>query len=481
MAAVILMAAATHASAQWTWIRGSKLRDLNGKYGTRGTPSPLNDPGARLSSVSWTDASGNLWLFGGDGYSTIASTGLLNDLWKYDPVIDTWTWMGVDNTRNLNGVYGTRGSPATTNKPGSRSQAISWTDAAGRLWLFGGYGYPASGPAGFLNDLWRYDPSTGQWTWVAGSQTINQTGSYGTQGTPSTSNIPAARRGSSAWKDAAGNLWLVAGEGYPASGAQGYLNDLWRFNPNTLEWTWMGGSSLRDQNGTYGTKGSAAPANHPGARSGATSWTDATGRIWIFGGYGFPETGALGYLSDLWRYDPATNQWAWMQGPKVRNTNGVYGAQGAPSPTNTPGARNNAASVTDASGKLWLFGGEGYPETGSIGDLNDLWRYDPSTGLWTSMFGRKTRNENGVYGTQKVAGPSNTPGARTSPAFWDDGAGRLWLFGGYGLPETGAIGRLNDLWAIYSNSLNLFFRDADADGFGDPNTGILSASAPPGT
>ncbi|NDC79076.1 MAG: hypothetical protein EBZ67_14580, partial [Chitinophagia bacterium] len=282
--AVMLLAIATHTSAQWTWIRGSKLRDQLGVYGTKGTPSLLNDPGARQGPVSWTDASGKLWLFGGDGYSTLSSTGLLNDLWKYDPVTDSWTWMSGDNTRNINGVYGTRGVASASNKPGSRSDAIAWTDASGMLWMFGGYGYPASGPAGYLNDLWRFDPFTNQWTWVGGSDGVNQNGNYGTKGTPSTGNIPGSRRASMAWRDASGTLWLFGGEGYAASSAQGYLNDIWRLDPATLAWTWMGGSNLRDQNGVYGTQGTPAAANAPGARSGSISWKDGSGRIWIFGG-----------------------------------------------------------------------------------------------------------------------------------------------------------------------------------------------------
>ena len=48
----------------------------------------------------------------------------------------------------------------------------------GNFWLFGGYGYYKS-PSEFLNDLRRYDPATGEWTWMAGSDTVGQTGIYG--------------------------------------------------------------------------------------------------------------------------------------------------------------------------------------------------------------------------------------------------------------------------------------------------------------
>ena len=69
-------------------------------------------PGSRYGGIGWTDASGNLWLFGGDGYDSAATfqtpfQGWLNDLWKYDPSMGNWTWEGGSNLENASGVYGT--------------------------------------------------------------------------------------------------------------------------------------------------------------------------------------------------------------------------------------------------------------------------------------------------------------------------------------------------------------------------------------
>src|SRR3990172_1200854 len=65
-----------------------------------------------------------------------------------------WTWMKGANTTNQNGTYGAQGVPDPANTPGARNRAVSWTDGAGALWLFGGVGYPASGgAASYLNDL----------------------------------------------------------------------------------------------------------------------------------------------------------------------------------------------------------------------------------------------------------------------------------------------------------------------------------------
>lgn len=56
-------------SGQWIWESGASAADQPGTYGTRGLASAVGVPGARGNSVEWTDALGNLWLFGGAGAS----------------------------------------------------------------------------------------------------------------------------------------------------------------------------------------------------------------------------------------------------------------------------------------------------------------------------------------------------------------------------------------------------------------------------
>src|ERR1035438_9509002 len=45
------------------------------------------------------------------------------------------------------------------------------------------------------------------------------------------------------------------------------------------EWTWMNGTNIDNQYGTYGTQGIAATTNVPGSRYGAVSWTDGAGNL----------------------------------------------------------------------------------------------------------------------------------------------------------------------------------------------------------
>src|SRR5881394_1053083 len=91
---------------------------------------------------------------------------------------------------------------------------------------------------------------------VSGSGSLNAPGSYGTQGVASATNIPGARWGANAWVDASGNFWIFGGLGFDSTATNGLLNDLWKFNPTTLQWTWMGPSSsnVANQNGAYGTQ-----------------------------------------------------------------------------------------------------------------------------------------------------------------------------------------------------------------------------------
>lgn len=285
------------ASNQWIWVKGDNTIDQIGVYGIKGVANAANKPGARYGSCTWTDTNGNLWLFGGYGYDS-SSTRILNDLWKYNPATNQWTWVKGDNTLEQVGVYGTKGVANATSKPGDRYLSTSWLDENNNLWLFGGYGYDETN-AGNLNDLWKYNPSTNQWTWVSGDKIIDQHGTYGTQGVPNSNNKPGARYVSSSWTDPNGELWLFGGYGHDATNS-GYLNDLWKYSPVTNIWTWAKGDNTVDRVGVYGTQGLPHISNKSGARTGSVSWTDGTGNLWLFGGYGF-DGSTSGILNDLWK------------------------------------------------------------------------------------------------------------------------------------------------------------------------------------
>ena len=108
--------------------------------------------------------------------------------------------------------------------------------------------------------------STYGWSWEAGSDTVGQSGIYGTKGAASAANRPGARGYHHVFYEPSGTLWLFGGHGFDSTGATDELNDLWKYNTASHEWTWVSGSNLASGLGTYGVRGTAAPANVPGAR-----------------------------------------------------------------------------------------------------------------------------------------------------------------------------------------------------------------------
>lgn len=259
-------------------------------YGVQGIPSPSNVPPGRGESVcAWTDSKNNLWLFGGQA--------LLNDLWKYDIAVNQWTWMSGDNTINQNPVYGAKGTPNATNKPGSRWQYLHWIDNNDNLWLLGAFGRGTAGTTGYQNDMWRYDPGTNLWTWEAGTNSVYTGGAIYTY-TPGTlcveaaSNVPAPAETNEAraqWTDSCGNFWFFGS----------YQGRVWKFRPSTKRFTLM--SSKPNNNPVRGVMGVPAAANTPGNYDSGVPFQNNEG-FWFWYGEGAFVSNSK--YNDLWLYIP---------------------------------------------------------------------------------------------------------------------------------------------------------------------------------
>ncbi len=414
---------------QWTWINGSSVHGDAGNFGVQGVPGATNEPPALYETCEWTDLNGNFWMYGGADERLGPAH---NDLWEYNPITNMWTWMNGTNTPGDLGNYGVRGVPSTSNRPPCRGWgAESWVDLNGNLWMFGGVVLGVSG----YNDLWMYNITNNIWTWMNGTNTPGDLGNYGTQGVPNITNNPPSRCEAAArWIDNNGDLWLWGG-GTSALGAA--LNDLWRYNIATNTWTWMKGSNTTGQPGTYGTMGTENAANTPGNRWVHSSWKDNIGNFWLFGGYVDITT----TQNDLWRYNPITNNWTWMNGSSTGNTSGVYGTKCVTNATNNPGGRFESRSTwVDNNGNLWMFGGI----IGSIsGRMNDLWMYCVGSNQWTWEGGDNTSSPVGNWGVKDISSPTNRPSGRQGSVGWTDHKGNLFVFGGLSDP---GITIYNDLW-----------------------------------
>jgi len=339
----------------------------------------------------------------------------------------------------------------------------------GGLWLFGGKGIDANALVDELNDLWKFNPSLGtygEWTWMGRRQNtllqhewISHPGTYGTLERLPPETFPVAarvlRHGPTAMA-ISGSLGAMA---TMPSGNEGYLNDHWEFNPSLGtygEWAWIGRKQqISDVNwcpncgydGVYGTLGSPATGNTPGGRGEATSWTDSSGHLWLFGGMASMPAVMRAIFNDVWEFNPSLGtygEWAWMGGKSslTEFLQGTYPHQqwvwiGSGTPGTFGYARCRKYSRrpqfllqnwTDSSGNFWLFGGYGacpqFVET--VGYFDDLWEFSPSTNEWAWMGGNAGSNnggQQGVYGTLGSPAAGNLPGSRASTTTWTDSTG----------------------------------------------------------
>lgn len=453
----------------YTWMSGESKLSAVGIYGTKGVASTANYPKARSNYAMWTDNSGNVWIFGGESGTELYKR-YYNDMWKYNPNDKTWKWVSGSNTANVAAVFGKKGTAAKTNTPASKSDAYTWKDKDGNLWLFGGTSYiPQTGisiTATYYNDLWKFDVSTEQWTWISGTNLSNQPSIYSvTARAESSGNAPGSRYQGSTWSDESGNFWLFGGTSRESSATDVIVvrNDLWRFNVATKQWALMSPIStakyMNAKNktilvGSYGTLGVASATNIPGGRTMApATWTDRSGNLWLFGGQ---ETGAANlYKNDLWKFNPNTNQWTWMGGSQGSDQASVYGSLGAESSGNIPCSRSAAASWVDTSGNFWLYGGNNScgASGGGSGIGADLWRYNVSTGMWALIGGSQTLS--GVLPTYGTKGTSSNSfvGSRMFSNAKVDNTGNVWLFGGKITSDYSGVGA--DLWKINPVNVSL--------------------------
>ena len=358
----------------------------------------------------------------------------------------TWLWVnGSDTVRSLP-VYGIKGIADVNNSPGALSEAATWIDKNGNLWLYGGV-YETRTPIpdgsisqGFinLNDLWKYNTQNNTWTWMNGPGVGNLNGSYGIKGTEAANNFPPpVLNGYSCWTDKDENFWLYTD------------HTLWRYRIRTNQWTWINGDNdVHNWRPVYGNLSVPSATNTPGGRfAESVGWVDNKGDLWLYGGLG--GTPASDFYSDIWRYNIASNQWTWMGGPQGFGTLGNYGELGIERPTNIPPPRYEFSCWTDWGNNFYIYGGT----SNLSAHYNDVWRYNSETNLWTWVGGDSTITSPGRYGQYCEEGISNEPQNRIFGMTAATSARCLefsYLFGGTNqFPSRTGI---NDLWAFYFSS-----------------------------
>ncbi len=332
----------------------SAIGNNHSVFGPPNQFGPSYHPVYLYEQSSWKDKQGIFWL--------LASG---DSLWKFDPSINQWAFVrGSGNFVN----YGLKGIPNPLNTPGNRGlTALTWADTSGNLWLFGSQ---KSG-GNLFSDMWKFDVVTLEWTWMSGSNVINDPGNFGIQGIPSVNNYPSGRsENNTGWVDTVSNsLWFYGGQTPNNQGS----NDLWKYDVGTNEWTWMKGDTIALTNPVFGIRGISDPANTPGGRCSYAKWVDNNGHFWLQGGFRFMPSV---YFNDTWKYDISNNCWTWYVGQN-NTTDGFASGNCSEDTANvlpcTPELKYN---WKDLCGNFWL-----------MAPKNLLWEFSPSTGMWSLTHG----------------------------------------------------------------------------------------------
>lgn len=427
------------------------------------------------------------------GIITIIAFLIFNSTYGQQPGV--WVWVHGDSTNLNNGHFGTQGVTSPLNYPPPTYEPCEWRDLNGNFWLYGGL-KPGCGGFCVYNDLWKYNPVIGRWTWMKGTGVPNGAPVFGVKGVAAPTNQPPPLSwGVKTWVDLNGNLWMFGGHDQYSTPTYNYYNDLWKYDISTNMWTWVKGPGIPNQPPVYGTKGVPDILNNPDkSAESAMSWTSNSGDLfqmeqntnvlwkyniatnmwtWVKGSP-FPsalQTGSLqvedssnnplsGELFSkwkdlngnfwffdndglMWRYNVTTNNWTWMSGDTslIGQCYRHYGDRCVESPMNTPGARHeNRAAWTDKNGNFWMYGGFAL----GCGALSDLWMYNVSSNQWKWVDGDSAiiTSPNSYYGTFGVPDPLNNPGHKQGAVGWYNQNATLYLFGGTGLGYSWYSGAL---------------------------------------
>ncbi len=328
-----------------------------------------------------------------------------------------WLWVKGDSTQYALGSYGIKYLASPNNNPPARYAAAHWKDLQGNFWMYGG---------DMHDDLWKFNPSTSQWTWMGGSTLLNQAPVYGTLGVPAVLNSPGAVQLTNAtWVDNNGDLWMLGGINQSLYKS----NALWRYHIATNEWTWMAGTNF-SQNASFGPPGIFGSNFTPqGITEDNVTWVDIQNHLWLY----------VSGSSDLWEFNPLTKAWAWIKGNHGVSSPGVYAPLKQWAANNLPPSGVAYCSgMASVQGWLEIV----VPNPGN-GYSNELWAYDRNAQMWSLR--ARTPGANGAYLhhclPDYIDYPKKNVDYRVTPGYCPN---TYWFFGG---DYAG-----NDLWLFNANS-----------------------------
>ena len=281
-----------------------------------------------------------------------------------------------------------------------------------------------------------------------------------------TYEYPGSRSGGATWVDSENNLWIFGGEGHDKNPTENshYLNDLWKFESQTLRWhliTQSNGSQshfpksrkyacacgvegiafvvfggekedgeVLDDTWVFDIKHShwlsIKNQLHPTSRSQAVSWCVEQDFI-IFGGYDKITKNDV-FHSDIWLFSMKSLTWKYIHS---KNENSKHS-----SAKDIPSGRTSSLTWRFGNNTLYMFGGTilnvAKPKSKKK-IVSELWMLSIPKFKWTLLHGKNTMNHIGHYSAAGFTNAKNIPGSREQAAGWIDQQGNLWMFGGKGI------------------------------------------------
>lgn len=218
----------------------------------------------------------------------------------------------------------------------------------------------------YIADTWYYDTAANQWVLI---EAISASASL--QVSPN--GNPGPRSGHTGFTYN-GFFYVFGGQGFDTTLVFGQLNDYYMYDTSTSGWSFLAGSALAN---------SAGSTNMISSRHDPASWTDSTGKIWIFGGFGTDASGTNNaYLGDAWYLNVGTNKWtvaiSATGSPASCSSNCGTPPHcenfGTSLATNQIGQRSGAASFWRSQSNYGsIFGGHGYDCNNNFRYLQDTW------------------------------------------------------------------------------------------------------------
>jgi Kelch motif len=282
--------------------------------------------------------------------------------------------------------------------------------------------------------------SQNQWAFLRGylSSNIDNNNYFTAVDSLNPLNKPSSREhcGSGIYNN---KIWIFGGEGNNSG------SDVWQYDIKFKAWAF---ASNKGPNEVFADKNIESSIAHPGNKSRMASSMDKTGNLWLFGG----STNDLGThtgWNDLWKYNTNNKKWTWLGGS---NTHSSAGSYNVPTVPDWPRARYRTRGWFDEDGNYWIFGGLYYNGVNLPYPLNDMWKFNVSTSVWTCETGdcntlHLPNTPSGVYPSSVGQTSINyKPRARGDYGYWIDNNGDFWLYGGFnGEVHSGGI-MMWDTW-----------------------------------